>query len=263
MIDTIDIDTAFVPFEFAGNSQPTKRSGPTTTITVLDISDRAAPTFVQKTELDGQLVSSRAVDGELRLVVNNDFRLPSPIAKLVPGPTRELTYPLLDMSGIARTSLFMTADIWWPNSYNSNYVYETQEEYVERVYDEILDTFQARFRTLSVDGSVITDSLLYKATDLDRPDGLRPRNITTVATFDLNGNQAGPADRTSVMTGDGAKFMPRPIAFMYFRRKCPPRMKVVNFFGMPRRRRACGSLRWTPTVTLSSCRPRVNLTGLF
>ena len=157
----------------------------------------------------------------------------------------------------------MTADIWWPNSYNSNYVYETQEEYVERVYDEILDTFQARFRSLSVDGSVISDSLLYKATDLYRPDGLRPRNITTVATFDLNGNQAGPADRASVMTGDGRKFMPRPIAFMYFRRKFPPRMKVVNFFGMPRQKRACGSLRLMATATLSSSRPRVNWTERF
>jgi uncharacterized secreted protein with C-terminal beta-propeller domain len=221
MIDTIDIGFPIGMFQSTGSSQSAERSGPMTTVTVLDVADRAAPTFVQKTELDGQLISSRTVDGELRLVVNNDLRLPPPIAKLVEGPTQELTYPPLDMSGIARTSLFMTADMWWPNSYSSNYVYETQEEYVDRVYDEILDTFEARFRSLAADGSVISDSPLYKATDLYRPDGLRPRNITTVATFDLNSNHAGPVDRASVMTGEGAQVYATTDSVYVFSQKVP------------------------------------------
>jgi hypothetical protein len=37
--------------------------------------------LVQKTELDGQLVTSRVVDGQLRLVLNNQLQLPEPIAK--------------------------------------------------------------------------------------------------------------------------------------------------------------------------------------
>src|SRR6185503_13549590 len=42
-----------------------------TVVTVLDVSDRTAPTVVQKTKMDGAYVDSRAVGGFVYVLVNN------------------------------------------------------------------------------------------------------------------------------------------------------------------------------------------------
>jgi uncharacterized secreted protein with C-terminal beta-propeller domain len=181
---------------------------PTTTVTVLDVTDRSAPTMVQKTEMDGQLVSSRVVDGELRLVLSNSLDLPMPIARPTAGGELPATgegtpvgFPLLG-SPIYFDDI--ATNYWQPYSQSPS-VYETQAEYLARVKDEILKSAMPQVRILAADGSVLDERALSDATDVYRPDSLLDRNMTTIATFDLDANTVGPASTVSVMTGDTPK----------------------------------------------------------
>lgn len=171
---------------------------PTTTVTILDVTDRSAPKLVQKSQMDGQLVASRVVDGELRLVLNNSLYLPPPIAKPIDGEAE----PDPDNGGLANSML--VTDIWYPPS-DGEYVYETQQEYLGRVKDDILKSAMPGLRVLDLQGEVSDERLLVDATDVHRPDSPHDRMMTTVATFDLSNNEAGPSDAVSVFTQTAAQ----------------------------------------------------------
>ncbi|MEX2093152.1 MAG: beta-propeller domain-containing protein, partial [Pirellulales bacterium] len=183
---------------------------PTTTVTVLDVADRSAPTLVQKSQLDGQLVTSRVVDGELRLVLNNSINLPRPIARPVDGETT--TAPVLGegrlralpINGVPMANLLMVDDDWNPVS-GTQYVYETQQEYLARLKDEIFKSAMPGLRILDADGNVLDEQLLTEPTSIFRPESPNDRSLTTIATFDLSSNEAGPAATASVFTSSPAQ----------------------------------------------------------
>jgi len=177
-----------------------------TTVTVLDIGDRTAPTLVQKSEMDGQLVASRAVDGQLRLVLSNSLnhiQLPRPIARRV--ATEALTNvaisPVNSMVTLASIDTVVGDIAWngWPNEF---YVYETQEEYVARLRDKIIDFALPQIRTLAADGSMLSEAPLFEAMELYRPEHIQDRNLITVATFDMASNDAGPVSTANVFVAD-------------------------------------------------------------
>ncbi len=148
---------------------------PTTTVTVLDLTDRAAPGQVQKTAFQGSLVSSRMVDGQLRLVLNQSgfrrFALPQP----------KLNYTFNEETGL------------------SGGTYETRNEYLDRVLDDAVDSFLPTYRTYSIDGELLDQEWLMQPNKLQRYPS--PRII--IATFDVLGNDAGPAD-VETLQADGA-----------------------------------------------------------
>ncbi len=175
---------------------------PTTTVTVLDITDRATPTQVQSTEMDGRLVTSRVVDGQLRLVLTNEIRLPQPIAKPI-YTAREAEVAPSDPSSLnPEATLGFTV---WPSRWYGYAgvvsVYESQAEYLERVRDEFLHKLRPQFRTLANDGSVTSQSALVEDKEIHRPSSRVDRHMTTVATFDLASDESGPVDSTTLMTG--------------------------------------------------------------
>ena len=181
VIDLTDIDS-----DFAYHSEI---DPPTTTVTVLDITDRAAPSLLQKIEMDGRLVTSRTVDGQLRLVLSNEIVLPRPIARgnnLQPALTR-------------LPSIWSTIDdrVLPP----STAVYETKEEYLARVEDDVLKVIRPRVRQLDVHGNVISETSLFATGDLYRPDSLFDRQVTTIATFDLMGVSSRPQSQASIIGG--------------------------------------------------------------
>jgi uncharacterized secreted protein with C-terminal beta-propeller domain len=199
---------------------PLSYAKPTTTVTVLDITDRAQPALVQKTELEGRLVSSRAVDGQLRLVVSNDLQLPPPIAKQVnDGAQAEAELdrwePVIPVGDV------MTMDLWWPRYVDSNYVYETKDEYVARVVDDVLSSFDARIRSFDASGAVISESSLLEAASIYRPDSFGVGQTTTVATFDMHGDDAGPVDKASIMTGGAAQVYATADSIYVFAQEAP------------------------------------------
>jgi uncharacterized secreted protein with C-terminal beta-propeller domain len=195
---------------------------PTTTVTVFDVSDRAAPAVVQKTQLDGQLVGSRVVDGELRLVLANQFGLPAPISHSLSGPMpvgpgwNPQPLPMLPrlqlgdnagltLDGATGVVTGVQTTLWWPYQPSTTYVYETQAEYLARVGDQLLAAIQPRVRSIASDGTVVSETPLFDPTQLYQPDSPLDRCVTTIATFDLASNSVGPTSTGSVLTGSPAQ----------------------------------------------------------
>ena len=206
-IDTALVDSISVVDSIFLDTRWTRPRRPTTTVTILDVTDRAQPTLVQKTQLDGEVISSRTVDGQLQLVLNNDLQLPLPIQKRVVND--EILTPQ------APTYRESTSDLVVDWSFDT-YVYETQDEYVSRIFNEVLDSLDARIRSLDADGAVISDTPLFDATDIYRPEGFFARQLVTIAKFDLTSNDAGPVAKTSVMTGRDAQVYATPDSIYLF-----------------------------------------------
>ena len=175
---------------------------PTTTLTVLDVTERAAPSLVHKTELDGQLVTSRVVDGQLRLVLSNNLDLPAPIA--LPVATAQAPSDTPANPDSSNNLVDLVADAatrFWEGPGGADHVYETKEQYLARVRDQILGLAQPQMRSLALNGDVLSESVLFEATDLYRPVSHSDRSMITLATFDLASNEAGPADTANILGG--------------------------------------------------------------
>jgi hypothetical protein len=170
----------------------------TVTITVLDISNREAPTQVKKTEIDGSLVSSRMVDGELRLVTQqaNYGYLPSPRYTALPTEGETGAVQPVASEGL------LTITRW--NPVPVTYQYESLEEYVDRVVAE----WAPMVRTLSVDGEVISETPLIDPTQIEKPTNPFDYNLsssrqnfrTTIATFNVLDDAAGSSDTETIRT---------------------------------------------------------------
>lgn len=170
----------------------------TVTVTVLDISDREAPTQVEKTEIDGSLVSSRMVDGELRLVTQqtNYGYLPSPRYTVLQTEGETGAVQPTPVEGV------FTIALW--NPVPVTYQYESLQEYVDRVVAE----WAPMVRTLSVDGGVISETPLIDPTQIEKPADPFDYNLsssrqnvrTTIATFNVLNDAAGPSDTQTIRT---------------------------------------------------------------
>ena len=155
----------------------------TTEVKVLDVFDRSAPKLVQSTELDGRLISSRMVDGELRIVLQQDARH---WTNLLPNLQRYYV-------GYDETTG------------TQEYRYETRNAYLGRVH-KVLETYVLpSYRTLSVDGQVLAEQHLVSWQDLAESIASRYASATTIATFDTLGNTTGPTATKTLFTRAAAE----------------------------------------------------------
>lgn len=180
-----------------GRYRPQK---PTTTVTLLDVSDRTAPTLVKRTEFDGRLIASRTVDGQLRLVISHAFSLPSPNMHPIEGSSdaeiaRQPFTPVPIDTNLVTTGLWL-GDYAYPIS--TNYEYESRDEYIERVIDAMLNDLP-RVRDISLEGEVLSAAMLVTPEGIHRPDRGEFQSLTTVATIDMHGSGRA-VDTASVMT---------------------------------------------------------------
>jgi uncharacterized secreted protein with C-terminal beta-propeller domain len=165
----------------------------TTTVTVFDVANRAEPRLVERSEMDGALITSRVVEDHLRIVLSNQVNLPAPISKRVFQPAHNnLTAQYVDSDDSIG---------YYGNYVYETYVYETKEEYVARVRRTIVGDITPRIRELNADGEVLSERRLVAARDIYRPDSLSDRSMATIATFDLAADKPGPAGTASVLTG--------------------------------------------------------------
>jgi len=179
-------------------------SGPqTTTVTLLDVSDRSEPTVVQNVEIDGLVVASRAVDGQLRLVLSNNFALPAPIASpvvteqllspsirlklnITPGVPVDLDFaPQTDVisTGMASLAIDVVRIGYEYPKQEQEYVYETRDQYLHRI-DQLVNALPS-LRVLSVDGDLIEEKSLVTAESIYRPESFLQGQLTTIATIDM------------------------------------------------------------------------------
>ncbi|MCA9234894.1 MAG: beta-propeller domain-containing protein, partial [Planctomycetales bacterium] len=148
----------------------------TTTVTVLDVADRAAPKLVERTELDGRMIASRMVDGELRLV--------------------------LDASGassIALPDIQLVAGEIDPETGARQYAYESRDAYLSRALQVVRETRLAGYRQLDGAGGVVNETPLVTLNEALH-DGVeyRGRPRTIVATFDTTDAATGPTDLKTI-----------------------------------------------------------------
>lgn len=173
-------------------------------LTVLDISDRTNPHVLERTEIEGSIVSSRAIGDHVYLVVNKHIHIPSlEWRTLSEEPSAEPsenadTQPTSPISTVDR--LTVVADYYPGNSTSYQvYQYETQAEYLARVRDTLVDNTLPSYRTYNASGELIDSGLLTEPEQLYKLDG-DGNKIQSLVTFNTGDDAPGPLATTSLMT---------------------------------------------------------------
>lgn len=149
-----------------------------TFVTVIDVADRHAPQIVQKTEMEGRYVDSRAVGDFVYVLVENSLAtLPPP--ELVDDDNDPLTP--------AR--------------------YETQQEYVARVVSnsgEYVDAALPSYTSYDGDGELVRTGVLNTPENIYRPLVENARSLLSVVSFAAQSDEPGITD-TAAVYGSGAQ----------------------------------------------------------
>jgi hypothetical protein len=130
-------------------------------VTEFDVADRAKPTVLETTTLDGSYVDSRAVGGRTYVVLQNDLGAAVSPALGAPGADRAA--------------------------------------WLRRVGRAPLERLLPRFESRSAAGASRSGSLA-KAADTFRPLAADDANLLTIAAFDAAGATPGPVASTSLVT---------------------------------------------------------------
>ncbi len=167
---------------------------PETQVTVLDVSDRAAPSTVQDLTLEGSYHTSRSIDGNVHLVMQNGFDFPVPLFEEiqveVEKPTRrdpDIGVPEDD--GESETFLA------------TKYVVESEEAYRARIVNTIVeDVLPSYTATLPGDEDATKEGLFTEPTDIFTSDDPNDHLFVSVVVVDAHSDEPGLADATTLMT---------------------------------------------------------------
>ena len=171
---------------------------PQTTVTVYDVADRTAPAVVKQTVFDGGYESSRAVDGVVYVVLQRSVNLPAPNYTDTPieytdTPIEYIDTPEGDIAlAVAKPIRFD------PGAPTANRTYETWDEYVARVGDQIVDLSLPHAYTVDSDGNTVDIGLVADAESIVRPHTPDQRSLLTVVSLDSGRAPGGPAFDDSV-----------------------------------------------------------------
>ena len=162
-----------------------------TWVTVYDVSDRASPTMVEKTRLDGAYVESRRIDDFIFLVLRDDG-----VNRWLPEPIRTT------VSSEGEGTISESGDnlILAPGT---TYVYETREQYIERVTAD-MDRFLPHYASYAPDGELLCTGLLHSA-NLFQPLSADDRSLVTVVSLNMSGDEPGITESTGIFTSGASK----------------------------------------------------------
>jgi len=160
----------------------------TTLVTVLDVTDRAAPKVVQRTRLEGDYAGSRGLGDFVYLILRRDGLLPLPKTRCEPVPARSA----------------MVADWFAPTT---RCVYESKEEYLARWNSEPSQSIQAvlpRYASSGPDGELTRSGLLVAPTDVYLPQFPDADQLIAVVSIDVMGNEPGIASSNALFAGSAS-----------------------------------------------------------
>ncbi|MBC8351860.1 MAG: beta-propeller domain-containing protein [Planctomycetes bacterium] len=183
----------------ADASFPGRYSGPQTSVAIYDIADRTSPELIQETILDGSVTASRRIDDLVYLVTSDSLASPVPNIECE-APTSGTPHASTEGGTIVTHQLFAPAP-YWPDAPPVTCVYETQEEYLERVEVDFLDLIMPLFETTDSSGEVVASGMISEPTDIYKPLVDDPSNLTSIVVFDLAVVAPGISASTGVMTG--------------------------------------------------------------
>ena len=173
-------------------------TSPHTTVTVLNVADPAAVDVVSRTRVDGQLVASRMVEGQLRLVMNHSFTAPMP--EVLPLAAQAAARPTVADAALPNTPFRAAPLVSPPWRVVPEGVYESQAAYVERVAAELTATMQPKLYRLDASGVVTAMEDLVAATAIDIPEHELVEQLTTVAVLDVGVDGPPPVASVGLLT---------------------------------------------------------------
>jgi len=170
-----------------------------TSVTILDVTDRADPRLVQTVTMDGWLIDLRAVDGQVYVALGNTLYIPPPKFELVdadvgidnplPGrcPFHDLVQGVLDFVNDGLSGLGGKAR-----------QYEGRDEYIRRLEAMDIGEFFPSAAAANAAGEVVYDALLAAPADIYLPKGKLTQELLALARIDMTGDAPGPAATTAV-----------------------------------------------------------------
>lgn len=138
---------------------------PQTTVTVYDLTDRTAPTVATQTMFDGAYRDSRAVGGNVYLVLDKNVNLPAP--EYTDAPVADA-----DLRGDSPIVAYRT--------------YETWDHYVARVGGQIDTLSLPHAYSVTADGTTVDLGVIAGGGDVVRPGGVDQQSLVTVVAVDTN-----------------------------------------------------------------------------
>ena len=184
-------------------------SKPEVVVTVYDVTDPTAPSVVSTTTLDGNLNTSRDINGKVYVVLNQDISLPSPLIEQVPadttggttGDTTGGTTTAGGGSGSATTNMIAVSPVDGPK-----YVYESEAAYRARLeamdINTLLPGYTVKIGDTTTTGSLVDTNKFYAQQTVSDAYGM-----FSVVTIDANNATPQPVDETSLLGASGDVYM--------------------------------------------------------
>jgi uncharacterized secreted protein with C-terminal beta-propeller domain len=199
----IAVDRVAAPGMIAPPSEPPKAE---VFVTVFDVTDRASPSQIEKTTLDGTYSGSRLVNDRLYLVISNNTWVPAPA--IIPAATEESPDDGTADPGVS--AMLAPFDPTWRPGGEPGGVYESEASYRARLeamsLDELLPGYTATSISGDTTGRLVTSADAY-VRDLESSE--IGQNLTTVALLNLGDTVGGPT-ATSTVAGFGGEIYASP-----------------------------------------------------
>lgn len=168
-------------------------TNPQTTVTVYDVTDRTAPAIVTQTLLDGGFQDARAVDGVVYVVLQRGLNLPAPQYTDTPVDSG-----VVSPADGPKSIDLMPARWGWDPTVTANRTYETWDEYVARVGDQIVDLSLPHAYSVDAQGNSVDLGLVAGAEDIVRPHTADPQSLLTLVSVDSANTASDSAVADSV-----------------------------------------------------------------
>ncbi|WP_226594632.1 beta-propeller domain-containing protein, partial [Microseira wollei] len=195
-----------LPLAQASSDSIPTLSGPKVNVTVFNVSDPTSVKIEEKSQLEGSLLTSRAINDQVYVVTQAGFGLPAP--QLVPGTKVDLKpnpgdpLPTLSSTRISNRGLNLSkvvdaniSPIPW-NTYT--YQYETKEQYLARIQGQELKLGLPDFTTVDGQGRLVGSGQLSQATNIYKPLDDKPYQVANVSVFDVDDGKPGPDFSTGI-----------------------------------------------------------------
>lgn len=159
-------------FDGGASIWPYPNGDPITYVTVLDVSDRAAPKLVQRTELEGSHVQTRRIDDYVYVVVRDN-------QSLVPH-----VQEICDEDG-------------------ENCRFETNEELLERIdndFPSVVEDLLPSYESYGPDDELVRTGLLVQPEDIFKPLSDNSSSLVSVAVINVGQDEPGLATTSGALT---------------------------------------------------------------
>jgi hypothetical protein len=178
------------------------------TVTVLDITDRAAPQMLQETKLDGDYFDARAIDNFVYIVARSEFNPPAPRTICEDTTAEEQATYITNNYSHGLLSVVVP----YIPVHAQKCVYESAESYAERASTFANDVLP-HYTTYDKEGNVVRSGLLVDATDIYGDGGKYSSQLFAMLTIDITSPDPGPVATTGVLTGSDGYVSQHPVLF--------------------------------------------------